>query len=122
MAKADRLEKMDVRREELEAEYRAELIAALRVAAAGKWGLFDHNGDRWSRKAIEPVITNLAEIGEAIDKLREQLGLPVFELQQRFLAARGPVGADAVGEPKQAKAWLDTLAGEEGGGGNSGLP
>jgi len=116
MAKADRLAKMDVRRLELEAEYRAALIAALQVTAGGKWGLFDHNGDRWTRAAIQPVIDNLAEIGEAIDKLREQLGLSEFELQQRFLAARGPVGADAVGEPKQARAWLDTLAGEEAGG------
>ncbi|MDG2532095.1 hypothetical protein P6144_00400 [Sphingomonas sp. HITSZ_GF] len=113
MAKADRLEKMDLRRGELEMEYRAELIAALEVTASGKWGLFDHNGDRWTRAAIAPVIANLAEIGEGIDKLREQLGLEPFELQQRFLAARGPVGADAVGEPKQAKAWLDTLARED---------
>jgi hypothetical protein len=113
MAKADRLEKMDIRRAELEAEYRAALIEALQVTAKGKWGLFDHNGDRWSRAATQPVIDNLAEIGEAIDKLREQLGLPEFELQRRFLAARGRVGADAVGEPKQAKAWLDALAREE---------
>jgi len=113
MAKADRLEKIDVRRTELEAEYRTELIAALRVTAAGKWGLFGHNGDRATRATIAPVIANLAEIGETIDTLREQLGLPIFELQQRFLAARGPVRADAVGEPKQAKAWLDMLASEE---------
>lgn len=113
MAKADRLEKMDICRVELEAEYRAELIAALKVTAAGKWGLFDHQGDRWARAAVAPVIANLAEIGETIDSLREQLGLPVFELQQRFLAARGPVRADAVGEPKQAKAWLEMLDSEE---------
>lgn len=113
MAKADRLEKMDIRRVELEVEYRAELIAALKVAAGGKWGLFDHKGDRTARTAVKPVIDSLAEIGEEIDELREQLGLEVFELQQRFLAARGPVGADAVGEPKQAKAWLDRLERED---------
>jgi hypothetical protein len=113
MAKADRLEKMDIRRVELEAEYRAALIEALQVTAKGKWGLFDHNGDRWNRAAMKPVIDNLAEIGEEIDKLREQLGLEVYALQQRFLAARGPVGAHAVGEPKQAQAWLDALAREE---------
>jgi len=115
MAKADRLEKMDLRRAEFEAEYRAALIAALQATAAGKWGLFDHNGDRATRAAIAPVIANLAEIGETIDSLRAQLGLPVFELQQRFLAARGRVRADAVGEPKQAKAWLEMLASEEAG-------
>jgi hypothetical protein len=51
-------------------------IDALRVTASGKWGLFDHNADRWSRKAVAPVIENLAEIGQAIDQMREQLGMP----------------------------------------------
>ncbi|WP_022676321.1 hypothetical protein [Novosphingobium sp. B-7] len=109
MAKADRLERLDVRRTELETEYMAALIDALRVTAAGKWGLFDHNADRWSRKAVAPVIENLAEIGQATDQMREQLGMPPFALQQEFLASRGPVKSDAVGEPKQAQAWLDRL-------------
>jgi hypothetical protein len=39
MAKADRLERLDVRRVELEAEYTTALIDALRVTASGKWGL-----------------------------------------------------------------------------------
>lgn len=110
MAKADRLERLDARRLELEAEYEGALLDALRVAASGKWGLFDHNGDRSARAAIAPVIANLAEMGEAIDKMREQLMMPPFELQQQFLAARGPVSSQAVGEPKQAQAWLDRLA------------
>lgn len=109
MAKADRLERLDVRRLELEAEYMAALIDALRVTASGKWGLFDHNADRWSRKAVAPVIDNLAEIGQAIDQMRERLNMPPFELQQEFLASRGPVASDAIGEPKQALAWLDRL-------------
>lgn len=109
MAKADRLERLDVRRTELETEYMAALIDALRVTASGKWGLFDHNADRWSRKAVAPIIENLAEIGQAIDQMREQLGMPPFALQQEFLASRGPVKSDAVGEPKQAQAWLDRL-------------
>ncbi len=113
MARADRLERLDARRLELEAEYAAELTNALRVAASGKWGLFDHNGDRWMRAAIAPVIDSLAEIGGAIDKMREQLGLPPFALQQQFLASRGKPGPQAVGEPKQAQAWLDRLASEQ---------
>jgi hypothetical protein len=110
MAKADRLERLDVRRADLEADYAAALEDALRVTAAGKWGLFDHNKDRAARAAIAPVIAHLAELGEEIDKMREQLLMQPFELQQQFLAARGPVASQAVGEPKQAQAWLDRLA------------
>jgi hypothetical protein len=110
MAKADRLARVDERRLELETEYVAALTEALRVSASGKWGLFDHQGDRWTRASIAPVIDNLAEIGDAIDKMRGQLGLPPFELQQEFIASRGKPSPQAVGEPKQAQAWLDRLA------------
>ncbi len=109
MAKADRLERLDARREELETEYTAALIAALRVTAAGKWGLFDHQSDRSARAAAAPVIEELNELGEAIEKMREQLGLPQFGLHPQFLAARGKPDSQAVGEPKQAQAWLDRL-------------
>ena len=111
MAKADRLERLDIRRLELEAEYREKLVEALRVTASGKWGLFGHKDDRTSRAAIAPVIDALTDIGEAIDKAREQLFMAPFELQQEFLASRGPVSSQAVGEPKQAQAWLDRLLG-----------
>ena len=111
MAKIDRLERLDLRRIDLEANYRAALVEALERCASGKWGLFGHNDDRASRVAIAPVIANLAEIGDAVDKAREQLLMPPFELQQEFLASRGPVSSQAVGEPKQARAWLDRLAG-----------
>ena len=110
MAKADRLARLNDRRTELEAEYEAALIDALRVTASGKWGLFDHNGDRWTRSAVAPVIENLSEIGQAVDRARDQLAMPPFNLHQEFLASRGRVGPQAVGEPKQAQAWLDRLA------------
>ena len=110
MAKSDRLARLDSNRAELEAEYTAALTCALRVAASGKWGLFDHNKDRAARAAIAPVIEQLAQIGQAIDKIRDQLAMPPFDLQIRFLAARGPVDPQAVGEPKQAQAWLDRMA------------
>lgn len=109
MAKADRLNRLDDRRVDLEAEYREALLAALRATAAGKWGLFDHQADRKTRAMIAPVIENLEEIGAEIDKIRDQLFMPPFELQREFLQSRGPVKAEAVGEPKQAKAWLDRL-------------
>jgi hypothetical protein len=113
MAKADRLERLDTRRIELEAEYRTALIEALERTAAGKWGLFDHQKDRHARAAIRPTLDHLAELGEEIDAARDRLGLPPFALQQEFLAARGPVGPSAVGEPKQAQAWLARLAAEQ---------
>lgn len=117
MAKAERLARLDARRLELEAEYAAGLIDALRVTASGKWGLFDHNGDRRMRAAVAPVIDKLGEIGETIDKARAALGLQPFELQRQFLAARGKPGPQAVGEPKQAQAWLERLATADNGAG-----
>ncbi|MFV1920316.1 hypothetical protein VPH46_12920 [Sphingomonas sp. MJ1 (PH-R8)] len=112
MAKADRLARLDERRAELESEYAAALVAALRTTAAGKWGLFGHNGDRWTPAAVTAVIDNLNELGDAIDGARARLGMPPYELHQQFAASRGPVGPEAVGEPKQAQAWLDRLAGD----------
>lgn len=109
MAKADRLERLDIRRGELEAEYLETLIAALQVTAAGAWGLFDHNQDRWTRAKIAPVVENLGELSRTIDSLREALSLEAFGLHQEFLASRGPVASSAVGEPKQAQAWLEKL-------------
>ena len=109
MAKADRLERVDVRRVELEAEYHDALVAALRDTAAGAWGLFDHQQDRRTRAKLAPTVDHLTETGEAIDDLRAQLGLEPFELHQDFLASRGRVASSAVGEPKQALAWLARL-------------
>ena len=110
MAKADRLERLDIQRLELEAEYTAALVEALRKTAAGKMKLFGHQNDRASRAAVAPTVDSLNEVGEAIDEARERLGLSPFDLHRQFVASRGPVGPQAVGEPKQAQAWLDRLA------------
>jgi len=109
MAKADRLERLDARRAELEAAYLEALVAALRQTAGGAWGLFDHQQDRKARARIAPVIENLSEIALAIDGLRAQLIMEPFDLHREFMASRGPVSSSAVGEPKQAQAWLDKL-------------
>ncbi|MFK4875189.1 hypothetical protein [Novosphingobium sp. ZW T3_23] len=109
MAKADRLERMDTRRADLEIDYRTALIEALRVTAAGQWGLFGHNKDKHTRAKAAPLVDGLNELAEEIDDLRLQLDMECFALHQEFLAARGPARADAVGEPKQAQAWLDRL-------------
>jgi hypothetical protein len=117
MAKADRLARLDIRRLELEAEYTAALIAALHRAASGKAGLFGHGGDHKSREAVAPVIEHLTEMGQAIDRAREQLAMPRFDLHKQFLASRGPVSPQALGETRQAQAWLDRLAAASVGGG-----
>ncbi|QUT06614.1 hypothetical protein KFK14_03950 [Sphingobium phenoxybenzoativorans] len=109
MARADRLERMDIRRAELESDYQEALIAALRVAAAGSWGLFDHQSDKAARAKVAPVIDTLCELADAIDAMRAQLGMDAFALHREFLDARGPVAPSAVGEPKQARAWLERL-------------
>ena len=62
------------------------------------------------RAKIAPVIENLSDLAATIDNLREQLSLNPFELHQEFLASRGPVASSAVGEPKQAQAWIQELA------------
>lgn len=112
MAKADRLEQADLRRGELETEYRHTLTAALEECARGKWGLFGHTKDRQMAARVAPALEELEELAVAINRLRGQLGLDPFALHPEFVAARGPADASAVGEPKQAKAWLDRLARE----------
>ena len=109
MARADRLARMDDRRIELEAEYRAALIAALELTAAGKWGLFGHNEKVFLRAKLPLMVLDLCDRGEEIAALRDTLGLEPFSLHREFEASRGPVSAQSPGEPKQAKAWLERL-------------
>lgn len=109
MARADRLERLDKRRSEMEADYRAALIEALEVTAAGKWGLFDHNADKIMRAATAPIIENLTEMADEIAQAREALFMEPFTVHDEFMASRGKPPANAVGEPKQARAWLERL-------------
>lgn len=110
MNRARRLERMDERRIELEAEYHAALVEALQRTAAGSWGLFGHTKDREMIKKWQPTITDLCDRGLEINDLREDLGLEPFALHDEFEASRGPVSSNAPGEPKQAQAWLDRMA------------
>ena len=109
MAKADRLARLDDRRVEMEAEYRALLIAALQRTAAKRLHVFGHSKDRATVAAAAPVIDELTALGDDIDSARDQLSIAPFDLHRQFLAARGPVTAHAVGEAKQAQTWLDRL-------------
>lgn len=109
MSKASRLERLDNQRIELEADYLNALIEALKTAAAGSWGLFEHKPDRWSREKWKDVVGNLCDLGQEIDEMRAVLGMESFELHEQFEASRGPVSATAPGEPKQAAKWLEKL-------------
>jgi hypothetical protein len=109
MARADRLDRMDIRRADLEADYTQALIHALEATAAGSWGLFGHQKDRHAQEKFAPVLADLTETAEAIDAIRAKLELEPFALHHEFLASRGPVASNAVGEPKQARAWLEKL-------------
>ena len=60
------------------------------------------------------MIEELRELGDAIDGYRGQLMVEPFQLHRDFFDARGPVAPSAVGEPRQAKQWLERLAGEAG--------
>lgn len=113
MGKADRLERLDTRRVELEAEYAAALLAALETAAAGSWGLFDHQNDKAAR-ARWGWWSPACAIGRDRRDGRETLGLEPFALHAEFEASRGPVSSSAPGEPKQARAWPSTPAGQAG--------
>ena len=111
MAKADRLARLDERRIELEAEYLTTLTGALERTAGGVWGLFGHHADRNMQAKAAPDLEALSDLAEAIDDARERLAIEPFDLHREFLAARGkPKNPSAVGEPKQARAWLDRLA------------
>jgi hypothetical protein len=84
MARADRLERLESQREEAEAEYRDALIAALRVTAAGQWGLFDHQQDRHARAKAAPMVAQLDELADTVNDLREKLGMEEFALHAEF--------------------------------------
>lgn len=109
MAKADRLERLDSRRVELEGDYREAMLAALRQCAAGSWGLFAHTKDKSAQAKWAPIVTALCDAGQEIDEMRATLGLEPFALHEEFEASRGPVPSTAPGEPKQAAAWLKRL-------------
>ena len=109
MSRADRLERLDGQRLVAETEFIGLLIAALRETAAGSWGLFGHNSDKFARKLWDPRVTELIDLGGQIDAMRATLGLEPFGLFAELLASRGPVASNAPGEPKQAKSWLMKL-------------
>ena len=95
----------------LEAEFREQLIKALRRCAGGSWGLFGQN----DYAAAPKLYANsggqkLDELGFEIAQIREELGLAEpFALYAQFLEKRGYKGGNALGEARLAAAWLQEL-------------
>lgn len=91
-----------------EAGFEEELLGALRVCAAGHWGLFGRNGERWDEGA------SLIALGEKISGLRKELGYTGgFKLYDRFTAYRRLNGSNDPGEPKLARAFLAEITTNE---------
>ena len=95
----------------LESEFRVKLVAALRDCANGRWGLFGQNEHVLGERSSDSE--ELLEIGASIEELRRKAGIPErFELYISFKSKRGRQGANAPGESRLAKKWLEEL-GEE---------
>jgi tetratricopeptide (TPR) repeat protein len=91
----------------LEANFAEELLSALRICAAGHWGLLGRNGERWDDGR------SLVGLGDEISALRKELGYTEgFGLYERFVAYRRRRGPNDPGEPKLAQAFLAGLCDE----------
>jgi hypothetical protein len=98
----------------LESEFRTKLIAALRDCANGRWGLFGQNEHLLDEGV--PDRKELLEIGASIEELRRKAEiLEPFELYVTFKSKCGRQGANAPGEPRLAKKWLEEFGEKLGG-------
>jgi hypothetical protein len=95
----------------MEADFREQLLRALRMCEQGFWGLFRQNTGIYAERAFEESGgASLAQLGEEIDGIRRQLGVEEpFELYARLLRMSGHKDANYPGEPKLASAWLVEL-------------
>lgn len=105
----DKTERLSQQVDELEGEYRAVLMKALTDCAGGRWGLFGHNEHLHTYESPSGL-GELRELAQAINRLRARTGEGPFPLHEEFEAARGRADANAPGEPKQARAWLQQLS------------
>jgi hypothetical protein len=105
----DNSERLSQQVDELERQYRTLLSRALTDCAGGRWGLFGHN-EHLHSYGVPSELAELRELAHAINRLRARIGEGLFPLHEEFEAARGRADANALGEPKQAQAWLQRLA------------
>jgi hypothetical protein len=114
-----RREKLERALKAAEANFRAELLAALHSCAAGQQGLFGHGNaaslPSWmhERLAKESGAGVLLELGREIDVLRATLGIAeAFNLLARYRELYGPHTAqNDLGERRLAETWLAELRG-----------
>ena len=113
MSRASRRQKEEQKIRVLEAEFREQLIAALRKCAAGQWGLFGQNEPQANvavRGSHMQVGDELVHLGERIVSARTEIGESAdFPLLSRFLQYRTMRGPNDPGEPKLAREFLKEL-------------
>jgi hypothetical protein len=126
MSRSGRREKTEAQLHTLEGQFSADLVAALRDCAAGKWGMFGQNDaviERQSSPLREMLQSDIAArliaAGEEIEELRRRIGMvEPFLLFKRYLEYRQMQSANSPGEPKLAAQFLaelkkPTVVGEE---------
>jgi hypothetical protein len=116
MSRASRRSGMERTLNALESDFRRTLAEALQRCASGVWGLFGQNdsvlaslGGNWRERFASDAV-NLIELGEKIESLRARLGLPRYEMYQRFLRYRQERGGSRQGEPALARQFLTEMA------------
>jgi hypothetical protein len=94
----------------LEAEFRKQLIEALKRCARGSWGLFGQNDYLREEYYISSGAQKLDTLGSEIAQIRDELGMAEpYALYAQFLEKRSYKGKNSLGEARLATAWLDEL-------------
>ena len=95
--------------EDLESEFHSLLISCLEASVRGRWGLFGQNESPEGRKYLKwPEAERLRTIAHEIHLLRQEFGIPNAACE-RFLHYCSIRDANALGEPKLAKIFLDEI-------------
>jgi hypothetical protein len=107
---------MEITLDGLELDFKHALIEALEQCCSGVWGLFGQSDNaianlprRLRERLASGDAAKLLELGDEIERLRAELGMPPHELYQRFLEYRRRRDANAPGEPKLARQMLDEI-------------
>jgi hypothetical protein len=97
------------RLEDLERDFPSFLISCLQECSHGRWGLFGQNDDSESEKFLRwEEAQRLKDTAIEIRDLRAEFGQP-NALVERFLHYCSQRGANVLGEPKLATAFLSEI-------------